>query len=466
MNSRNLLNTIEKTDIKWLELQFMDLLGYIHSVIVSVDNINEKVLDEGLGKLDGSSVPGFSEISMSDLSLIPIEDTFNVLPWELSGTKVGRVICGIGAAMGRGRCDVDPRYTVEKLEMKLREENLTAYVAAEVEFFIFDNIEVKVNGQEQLVKVASLESPERAQGYSYGYRGGYYIPPPLDTTLEIRSSISHILDTYFGIKVEAHHHEVAVNGQVEINIKYDTSLKMSDNLLTLKYVAKRVASEYDKYISFMPKPLPYDNGSGMHIHQNLWKGGENLFYDPSDDYAELSQLGRYYIGGLLDHGRGLSAIVAPTVNSYKRLIPGYESPVYLVWSRGNRSAAVRVPIYRKGDYQKRVEFRPPDPSANPYLALTATIAAGLDGIRKKIDPGDPVDKNVYHLSDRERRTLGIRELPRDLIEAIEELESDNEYLKPYFSSELIDTFVELKRREARRLLSYPSPIEYKEYFNI
>ena len=225
-----------------------------------------------------------------------------------------------------------------------------------------------------------------------------------------------------------------------------------------------VAYKHGMVVTFMPKPIAGDNGSGMHTHVSIWEGDKNLFYDPNDDYAELSQFARYFIGGLIEHGRALSAIVSPTTNSYRRLVPGYEAPVYLAWSRANRSAAIRVPVYHKGARaSKRIEYRPPDPTANPYLAVAAIIMAGLDGVRRKIDPGDPVDENIYHMTPERRRQLGIKSLPGSLEEALDELESDNEFLKPVFTREAIEKYIELKREEVMKERLQPSPIEFLMY---
>ena len=260
---------------------------------------------------------------------------------------------------------------------------------------------------------------------------------------------------------------MATGGQGEINFRYSTPTRTADNIQTLKYVAKMVAYQHGMVAVFMPKPIGGDNGSGMHTHVSVWRGDTNLFYDPDDDYAELSQYARYFIGGLIEHGRALSAIVSPTVNSYKRLIPGYEAPVYLAWSRANRSAAIRIPVYQRGvKNSKRIEYRPPDPSANPYLALSAIILAGLDGVRKKIDPGDPVDENIYHMTPEKRRELGIKVLPRSLEEALDELESDNEFLKPVFPQSLLEAYVELKRKEIDLTRMYPSPVEIMLYHDV
>lgn len=460
------LKKVRDNNIKWVELQFTDILGYIRTVTISADKLDEDSFVRGVGKLDGSSIKGFSDIEESDLVLLPIPETINILPWSSTDDRAARIICRILTSGGKDRLKYDVRMVSEKLDVELREAGLKAFTSAEVEFFVFNNVKIKVSNSMQYLNISSDESPEDIDGYPYNYREGYYIMQPLDTLTKFRGKVSKILGEYFNIMVEAHHHEVAVNGQVEFNIKYDTPTITSDNILTLKYVSRNVASEMGYYVTFMPKPLYGDNGSGMHVHISLWRGSQNLFYDPDDEYAEISQYCRYFIGGLMEHGRSLSAIVSPTVNSYKRLVPGYEAPVYLAWSKGNRSATIRIPAYHKNDIYKRIEYRPPDPSANPYLALTAIIAAGLDGVNKKLDPGDPIDKNIYKLSEGERKKLGINSLPRDLMEALEELISDNKYLKPYFSKQLLNKYVDLKIEEFKRVNQYPTPIELKEYFSI
>lgn len=447
-------------------MQFMDLAGYIHSVLISSRQISPKWFKDGIGKLDGSSVRGFTDISESDLRLIPIEDTYAELPWTLAGERVCRFICAVGLPMNKGRLEFDSRWVAEKLEEHLKSKGLKGFAGAEVEFFVFSSVDIKVNSYEQYVKINSPESPANDSGYPYIEKRSYYVPQPIDTLADYRAKVSHILEDYFNIEVTVHHHEVASSGQIEINMVYSTPVKTGDNILTLKYVSRRVASEYNLFPTFMPKPLYGDNGSGLHIHVSIWRENRNLFYDPDDKYAEISQYARYFIGGLIEHGRSLSAIVSPTVNSYKRLVPGYEAPVYLAWSKGNRSAAIRVPVYEAKDNYKRIEYRPPDPSVNPYLAITAIFAAGLDGVNKKIDPGDPIDKDIYKLSPNKRRELCIKELPGSLEEALEELKSDNEYLRPFFPKSLIDKYIDLKVEEYRRLSIYPSPIEYQEYFQL
>jgi glutamine synthetase len=295
---------------------------------------------------------------------------------------------------------------------------------------------------------------------------GYYHITPTDKFMEMRMRISELLNDYYNIFVECHHHEVGASGQGEINFGASGPEEAGDAVQTIKYVAKNVASSYGKILTFMPKPIFGDNGSGMHIHVSLWKGDRNIFNDPDDEYAGVSQEARYFIGGLLSHARALSAIVSPTVNSYKRLVPGYEAPVYLAWSRGNRSAAVRVPVYHKGKPSSaRIEYRPPDPSANPYLAISSVIAAGFDGLMKKIEPGDPVDENIYHLSEEKRKSLGIKQLPSSLKEALDELESDNDFLKNVFPSSLIESYIELKRKEWDQVVNRISPAEIYYYIS-
>ncbi|MEM4519487.1 MAG: type I glutamate--ammonia ligase [Sulfolobales archaeon] len=468
LNIKDVLEYIRKEGISWVDLQFTNLLGGLHHVTINAEEVDEKSLEKGFGKLDGSSAKGFSQIYESDAVLVPITSTFARIPWRSS---VVRFLSKIYSGFGRGRLTKDPRYTVERIEEVLSNEGFKAYVGCELEFFIFDKVDVDVltpyagSGY----KIYSKESPwSYGAGYFTRLKDSYYAVEPIDRTLNVREEAVDVLTKYFSIYVEAHHHEVASSGQVEIDFRYGTPTDVADKVQTVKYVVKNVAAKHGVIATFMPKPIYGDSGSGMHIHQSLWNGGGvNVFYDPNDSYAELSQVGRYFIGGLLEHSRALAAIVAPTTNSYKRLVPGYEAPIYLVWSKSNRSAAVRVPLYHRGDNNgKRIEYRPPDPSSNPYLAVSATLAAGLDGIKKKIDPGDPVDENVYHMSVERKSSLGIKALPRTLWEALDELESDNEFLRQVFPKELIETYVEIKRDECVKSYSYPTPIEFYMYLDI
>ncbi|MCX8186462.1 MAG: type I glutamate--ammonia ligase [Sulfolobales archaeon] len=464
---REVLDYIQKERVNWVDLQFTDLLGGLHHVTVNAKDVDERSLEKGFGKLDGSSAKGFSQIYDSDEVLIPIIGTFGKIPWRNSAI---RFLSRVYAGFGRGRLTKDPRYTSERIEEVLKSEGFKSYVGCELEFYILDKVDVDVLTPYagSSYRIHSRESPwSYGSGYFTKLREGYYVVEPTDRTLDVREEASDILNTYFGIHVEAHHHETASSGQAEIDFKYSTPSDAADKVQTIKYVVKNVAAKHGVVATFMPKPIYGEAGSGLHTHLSLWNGGGvNVFYDPNDNYAELSQIGRYFIGGLLEHSRALAAIVSPTTNSYKRLVPGYEAPIYLVWSKSNRSAAVRVPLYYKGDNDgKRVEYRIPDPSSNPYLTISASLAAGLDGIKRKIDPGDPVDEDVYHMTAERKRSLGVRELPRTLWEALDELESDNEFLRYAFPKELIETYVELKRSECVKSYSYPTPIEFYMYFD-
>ncbi|MCD6510382.1 MAG: type I glutamate--ammonia ligase [Thermoprotei archaeon] len=444
------------SNVKFVDLWFVDLFGSLRHVTVTKPPFLEGLREGFLTKLDGSSIKGFSEIEESDLNLAP-----DVSSMILDG-NIAYVFCYVLKPNGEFHTS-DSRYLAELAEEKLREQGLTSYWGPEPEFFVFN--EVKIDVKEpwfQHVEIKSEEAPWC--GGLLLPKQAYYRVPPSDRLMEYRNKLVESLEQW-GITVDCHHHEVATAGQIEVNMRCNTLRKMCDSIMILKYLAKSLAVKMGLFATFMPKPIYGDNGSGMHTHQSLFRGDENLFHDPDDDYAMLSQLARYYIGGLLEHSRALAAIVAPTVNSYKRLVPGYEAPVYLVWSRANRSAAVRIPAYNvKNPMIKRIEFRPPDPSCNPYMAFIAMLAAGLDGINKKIDPGDPVDENIYHMPPSKRRS--IRSLPASLIEALEELESDNDFLHPFIPREVLEKYIEHKLKEAREVNLRPSPIEYLLYLDV
>ena len=322
-----------------------------------------------------------------------------------------------------------------------------------MEFFVFDTVTWDVASPfGSSHKITSVESANEARGTNFPirFKEGYYPTPPSDTLQDYRSEVAYHLDESFGIINDAHHHEVATAGQCEINLYRDTLTPMADSILTYKYVIKNVASNRGLIATIMPKPIFGDNASGMHVSSSLWKGDKNAFYDEADEYANLSQTGRYYVGGLLAHSRAICAITNPTTNSYRRLVPGYEAPVFVAWSRGNRSANVRIPLHYKGKSGmkgKRAEFRTPDPSANTYLAFAAIVSAGLDGIKKKLDPGDPVNEDIYELTPQKRKEYGVKELPRSLLEAIESLKSDSGFLKGVFTDDLIDMIIELETGE-------------------
>ncbi len=465
MDINRILEAIREKQVRWISLHLTDLFGTLHQATVSAWQFDEKSAQRGFGKLDGSSVKGFKDISESDLVLKPVLDTFAITPFS---EKTARFICQIYDTGGKTRYERDPRYIAEKAEKVLAEEGFSALMGAEPEFYFFRRMESWIGNASTGY---SIEVEEAGFDYKVNQgispKEGYYPAPPIDKTEALRRRTAEILEDYFGVKVESHHHEVGAAGQAEINTRAASPVRLADNIQTLKYVARNVAQEAGYIATFLPKPIYADNGSGMHVHASLWKGDENTFYDKSDDYAEVSQTARYFIGGLIEHGRSLSAIVSPTVNSYKRLVPGYEAPIYLAWSKSNRSAAVRVPVYHKGDVKgKRIEYRPPDPSANPYLAFSAIVLAGLDGIKKKIDPGDPIDTNIYKLGEQKRRELGIKQLPATLLEAIQELESDNEYLKPAFTSDVIEGYIEMKKNEWTQIEYRVSPAEIHFYSGV
>ncbi|MCX8185048.1 MAG: type I glutamate--ammonia ligase [Sulfolobales archaeon] len=427
--------------VDWVEMQYTDVAGRLRSISIPYSS---GVLQ---AKVDSSSI-GIDDVSESDAVLIADESTLTYIPW-LSGWS--RTICDIYKSSS-ARHSVDPRFITQRLEAYMRELGMEILLGIEVEFFVFE-------------KLNTLFSPPTSAGYRIKLvdRGGkgtlsnYHSSS--DKLLEYRVELVDTLTKYFNISVVSHHHEVA-SSQLELSIGAGRPTNTGDRVQTVKYVAKALARSRGLKAVFMPKPLHGENGSGMHVHVSLWSNSKNLFYDSSDSYG-LSQFARYFIGGLIYHARALTALVAPTVNSYRRFIPGFEAPVYAVWGYRNRSAAIRVPVAR-GELDTRVEFRPPDPSANPYLALAAIAMAGLDGIRKSIDPGDPIDRSAYEMS----ATLRKRKLPSSLVEALDELSLDREFLKPVFTDELLEKYVSAKTREVLEAAATPSPIEVLIYQDI
>ncbi len=451
------------SSVKYIDLWFTDLLGRLKHVTISRKSFEKYISREGvIPKLDGSSIRGFSDIHDSDMLLIPDLRTIAKI-----SDDTARVICTT-AYRGKKENFKDPRWLAIKAEEKLMKMGYKAYFGPELEFFVFNNVSLKyIEPWYQMVKISSKEAPWNGNGEVIHHKDAYYAGFPYDKTYTFRKALVEYLEENFGIEFEAHHHEVATAGQVEIDITKSTLVDMADKVITLKYAAKVIANKMGMIATFMPKPVYGDNGSGMHTHVSIWSDGKNLFHDASDEYAGLSDFARYFIGGLLEHARAISAIVSPTVNSYRRLVPGYEAPVYLVWSKSNRSAAVRIPAYEIYNHDsKRVEYRPPDPSSNPYLAFIAIVAAGLDGVRRKIDPGDPVDENVYEMGEVKRKELGIKELPATLKEALDELENDNEFLREFIPRETIEVYIELKRREYIEVTSRPSVVDYYFYLTV
>jgi glutamine synthetase len=445
----NDVDALRFKDVEFIQIRYTDIIGrFLAKYVVSDAEDASDSIQNGIA-LDGSSVTGFTKIDESDLLLIPDGSTMRLMP--MPNYKVATVIADVYEGFGNGRLVRDPRYVSQALEERLREEGLVCQTGPEVECFVFEDILIGKDGG------LEIQSSERSGKYPIRRKHGYDAPPFQDSLLELRFEVAQVLKKNYSIKVTNLNHEVASSGQIEINFMHSTPTKAADNVQTYKDIVRSAAKKHGKVANFMPKPIyddsnprssEADNGSGMHVSVSLWSGGSNIFYDPDDRYAELSQIGRYFIGGVLNHASSLAALVAPTVNSYHRLVPGFEAPAYAAWSKGNRSAVLRIPVNeRNTGKSKRIEFRAPDPSSNPYLAFSAIVAAGLDGIREKTDPGDPVNEDIYKLSDSARRALGIKTLPRTLQDSVDALKSDQSYLKPYFCDELIDTYIELKCRE-------------------
>ncbi|MEM3002125.1 MAG: type I glutamate--ammonia ligase, partial [Candidatus Nitrosocaldus sp.] len=459
------MDIIKSQDVKYLDLQFTSLMGRFHHVTVNAKMLDVDALRQGFPKLDGSSIKGFAQIYESDMILKPDPNTFAIIPWKDQG-KTARMICDVYWGYTNERLSRDPRTVAQRAEGMLKEEGFkVSYWGPEVEFFVFNKVawEAMVPSRGISYSIESVEAPwSNDSSNTLRLKEGYMPAEPYDTLTHLRNQCMQVLNDYFGIPCEAHHHEVATAGQCEIDMRYDTLTNAADNTMTYKYVVKNIARLNNLIATMMPKPLAMDNGSGMHVNVSLWND-KNEFYDADDEYAELSQIGRYFAGGILEHAESLCAIVAPTTNSYRRLVPGYEAPVYIAWSKGNRSAIIRVPVYFRGSKQaasKRIEFRAADPSCNPYLCFSAILAAGLDGIRKKRDAGEPVDENIYLMSAEKRRALGIKQVPPTLIDAVNSLKSDNLYLKSVFTQDLIDKLIELESRDYMEIKLRPHPHEF------
>jgi glutamine synthetase len=463
--------TLKKDGARFVELQFTDVPGRLRHVTLPTEMMEEEFFSEGVAKLDGSSVKGFVDIQESDMLLVPDASTYGVIPWTEGPLKAARLICDVRAGYGRGRFSRDPRHVAQVAEQKIRDAGFTDSLwGPEVEFFVFEGATWEANNPfSSGFKITSRESADESRGTNFPirFKDGYYPEQPVDTLGDYRGVCVNYLRDGFGVLSNAHHHEVATAGQCEIDVYRDELVTMADSTMTYKFVTKNVASRMGLIASTMPKPIFGDNAVGMHVHSSLWKAGRNAFYDQADPYAELSQTARYYIGGIMAHGRALCAIVDPTTNSYHRLVPGYEAPVYIAWSKMNRSANVRIPAYEKGsEGSKRVEFRTPDPSCNPYLAFAAITAAGLDGIGRKTDPGDPVDEDIYKLTPDRRRELSVGELPGSLKEAVESLKSDSGFLEGIFPKDLVEVMMELEMDAYRAVSARPHPYEFYLYFDL
>jgi glutamine synthetase len=469
MTPKEVLEFAHANQARQVDLRFCDIPGIWHHVSYPIEELSEASFEEGFG-FDGSSIRAWAAISESDMLLIPDPSTAFMDPFAETPTLV--MLCDVIDPITRQHYERDPRWIARKAETYLLNTGVadTCYMGAEAEFFIFDNISFDQNQHSGFYYIDAEEgrwnSGRRRDnlGYRPRYKEGYFPVPPTDHYQDLRSEMVQTMKK-IGLAVECHHHEVATGGQAEIDLRYDTLLRSADNMMKYKYVVRNVANQYGKTVTFMPKPIFADNGSGMHTHQSLWKNGQPLF--AGDGYAGLSQIALWYIGGLLSHARALSAIIAPTTNSYKRLVPGYEAPVNLAYSRRNRSAAIRIPMYSPNPKSKRIEFRPPDPSCNPYLAFAAMLMAGLDGVLNKIDPGQPLDKDIYDLSPEELR--GVPSMPASLDEALDCLEQDHAFLLKgeVFTEELLETYIEYKRKhEAEAVRLRPHPYEFELYYDI
>jgi len=463
---------IKQEEIKFIDLQFTSLPGRFHHTTISANTFTPDQMEDGLPKLDGSSIVGFTSIDDSDLILKPDPNSYAIIPW-VKEKKSARMLCDIYWGAGRGRLDTDPRGICQKAEEYLMTQGFDdSFWGPEVEFFVFDKIhwDVLTPYKGQSYSIESKEAPcsQDGDGYPMCLQEGYYPSTPSDTLTPYRNDCVEILNDEFGIICDNHHHEVATAGQCEIDIKYDYLTNAADGAQTYKYVVRNVAQKHGKIATMMPKPISMDSGSGMHTNVSLWKDNKNSFFDP-DDADELSQTGRYFCGGVINHARALTAITNPTTNSYHRLVPGYEAPVYIAWSTGNRSATIRIPAHFKGEkysYLKRLEYRVPDPSSNPYLVFSAVLAAGLDGIKNKLDPGDPIHEDIYKMSKTERRKKGIEVLPANLGEALDELDSDRKFLEPIFKNAVLDRIIELERRDQKEISLRPHPHEFYLYFDV
>jgi glutamine synthetase len=467
------LAKIEETGAKLVDFKFIDLPGLWQHFSIPASELTEELFAEGIG-FDGSSIRGFQKIHESDMLLVPDPDTAIVDPACQIPTL--SLICDVAQPGGKLEPYTrDPRYVGKKAEAFLRESGIatTAYFGPEVEFYIFNSIRFDQNSNSGYYFIDSEEgiwnsgrdgsSPNL--GFRPRYKEGYFPVPPMDKLQDLRSEIVlAMMDA--GIEVEVHHHEVGTAGQTEIDMRFKTLVKMADQVMLYKYIIKNVCARNGYVANFMPKPLFGDNGSGMHTHQSLWNDDEPLFYD-ANGYALLSDTARWYIGGLLAHAPAILAFAAPTTNSYRRLVPGYEAPINLVYSQRNRSACARIPVYFQSPAAKRVEFRSPDPSCNPYLAFAAMLQAGLDGVKNKIEPPDPIDKDLYDLPPEEASQ--VKQVPGSLDEVLDALEQDHAFLLEggVFTQDVIDTWIEYKREhEIDAIRLRPHPYEFYLLYDV
>ncbi|HEU4946642.1 MAG TPA: type I glutamate--ammonia ligase [Kribbella sp.] len=471
-SAEELLAYVKDEAVAFIDVRFCDLPGIMQHFTVPVSSFGPEVFEDGL-QFDGSSIRGFQQIHESDMSLLPDPTTAYVDPFRRDKTLIMNFFVHdplTGEAYSR-----DPRNIARKAQEYLKSTGIadTAFFAPEAEFYVFDDVrfETKQNeGYYHIDSVAGAWNTGRVEeggnrGYKVRYKGGYFPAPPVDHFADLRNDITKNLEAS-GLIVERAHHEVGTAGQAEINYRFNELLNAADDVMKFKYIVKNTAWDAGKTATFMPKPIFGDNGSGMHCHQSLWADGNPLFYDESG-YGGLSDIARWYIGGILKHAPSLLAFTNPTVNSYHRLVPGFEAPVNLVYSSRNRSACIRIPITGSNPKAKRIEFRCPDPSANPYLAFSAQLLAGLDGIRNKIEPADPIDKDLYELPPEEHAS--VNQVPTSLPAVINSLEADHDFLLEgdVFTSDLIETWIDFKREnEIAPIQLRPHPHEFELYYDV
>jgi glutamine synthetase len=462
---KEVLEYAKQHGAKFVDFKFVDLPGTWQHFSATIDELSEDLFEEGIG-FDGSSIRGFQAIHESDMLLMPDPATAVMDPFTAVPTL--SLVCNVRDPLSGKPYSRDPRYIAQKAVAYLTETGIAdaSYWGPEAEFFVFDSVSYEQNPWGGHYHVDSAEATwnmgKSGLGHQTRWKEGYFPVAPADTLQDLRSEmVLKLLEV--GIPTEVHHHEVATGGQCEIDMRFSDLVSMADNLLMYKYIVKNVARAHGKTATFMPKPIFGDNGSGMHVHQSIWKNGKTLMADPKG-YAGLSKTAMYYIGGLLKHAPALLALVAPTVNSYHRLVPGFEAPVNIAYSRRNRSAAVRIPMYSDNPKAKRLEFRCPDPSCNPYLGFSALLMAGLDGIQRKLDPGKPADFDIFEAHG----STTIKQVPGSLAESLAALEADHDFLLKggVFTEDVIETWVGMKRsKEIDPIRLRPHPYEFVLYYD-
>lgn len=469
MSVENVLKMIEEMDVKFVDLRFTDTKGKEQHVTIPARLVDEEMLTEGK-MFDGSSIAGWKGINESDMVLMPDAESAVMDPFFEDATLNLR--CDILEPSTMTGYDRDPRSVARRAEEYLKSTGVadTAFFGPEPEFFMFEDVRFKTDMSGSFVKIddpeAAWNSDKSYEGGNYAHRprvkGGYFPVPPVDSSQDIRSQMCLVMEQ-MGLRIEAHHHEVATGGQNEIATEFNTLMLKADEVQILKYVIHNVAHAYGKTATFMPKPIVGDNGTGMHVHMSLAKDGKNLF--AGDKYSGLSEEALYYIGGIIKHARALNAITNPSTNSYKRLVPGFEAPVMLAYSANNRSASIRIPHVSSAK-ARRIEVRFPDPMANPYLAFAALMMAGLDGIQNKIHPGDSMDKDLYDLPAEEAKAIPT--VAKSLEQALDALDADREFLTRggVFSDDMIDAYIELKRADIERLNMTTHPVEFDMYYSL